>query len=693
MLSQRKRLIIATVAACVGLSLLGGLPDSRDNAADGWLFDTALWARSLLFPSNGHGNGNDETDNVIVVALDQASLAAPELSSLPRALFSPVWARTLDGLAQAGASVVAFDFLLSYSGGQFKPGYDRDFQRALNRHRDKVVLGRSATTLPAKSYLAALRFEPGALGLLELLPDRDGVTRHFPLAFESGDGNGDGEAARSLAAAALTKVGLGPLPRAVVPAPRRHPEAITAYALADLLRCFRTAPEAMGPILKNRLVFIGSVLADEDRRLGAARYLAPAAARNSALTACDLPRLGASATASRTVPGVFLHAMTAQAIISGDWVAPLPVRPRVAISALAGGVGALLGLLLAPWSAFILALVLAGILWGGEVAALEMGLWLPAMVPIMALFLSTVLAYLVRYLVEERKRRSIQHAFGHYVAPSVVEGLLESPEGLRLGGTIRDASVMFADLSGFTALSTRTEPAELVALTNHYLAIIADEVDASGGYVDKFIGDAVMAIWGAPAPSEHHALAAARAALRIVDKVAEAGRAAEARGEPSFGIKIGIHSGKAIVGNVGSAKRYNYTAVGETVNIAARLEGLPGVYGCSLLLGPSTAAAVKDQVLLREIDRVAVKGRTEPLTIHEPLANKTGATPGHQTAAVTFAKALGHYRARRFDQAAEIWRGMADDDGPARIMAARALAYAAAPPPEDWDGVFVMSGK
>jgi class 3 adenylate cyclase/CHASE2 domain-containing sensor protein len=582
-MSQRKRYAIATVLACLILSFLGAQIGTRGNGAEGWLYDTALWARAQIFSSPPAGG------QVIVIALDQRSLDAVEMRALPRALFAPVWTELLTGLGEAGASAVAFDFLFTFSGGRFKAGYDRAFLQALYRNRDRVVLGRSAAALPAKSYLAALRFEPGALGMLELTPDRDGVIREFPLIHDAADG----EAPKSLSARALERAGMTAPSASIIPAPRRHPEALATFAMVDVLRCIKTAPEALKAVFKGRMVFIGSVLPDEDRRLGAARYLAPETmARASAAAGCDLRRLNASKPNSQTVPGVFLHAMAAQAVVDGDWVELIGAPFQGLIAALLGGLGALLGLFLAPWSALILAAALAGLAWSGEAVAIELGLWLPAMIPIMALFLSTILAYLVRYLAEERRRRAIQRAFGRYLAPSVVEGLLESPDGLRLGGSLREVSVMFADLSGFTALSTRTGPAELVALTNHYLAIIADEVDASGGYVDKFIGDAVMAIWGAPIPSHDHPLVAARTALRIVDKIAAAGRQAEARGEPSFGIKIGIHSGPAVVGNVGSAKRYNYTAVGETVNIAARLEGLPGVYGNSLLLGPTTGREV-----------------------------------------------------------------------------------------------------
>lgn len=685
---QRQSITALTIVACVTFSILLGIFIPRDNSLDGWFFDTALWAR------NSQVSGAGARDDVVVLALDQRSLDAPELRNLPRALFSPIWAETLNGLGQADAAAVAFDFLLSFSSGQFKAGHDREFQKALFRYGDRVVLGRSAGTLPAKSYLAALRFDPTALGLLELLPDTDGVIREFPLSH--GDKNaGDDVAVRSLSAAALAKAGIGQaLPPRIIPSPRQHPEAMPTYALVDVLRCMRTAPDVVKKTFEGLLVFIGSVLPDEDRRISAARYLPPANPIDSnSMKGCQLPRLGPSKANSHTVPGVYLHAMAAQAAISGNWVRPAAPLWRAVIAAALGLAGALLGLFLAPWGAFLCVFILAGLVWSAEAGALEFGLWLPAFAPILALFLTTVLAYLVRYLVSDRRRRMIQNAFGRYLAPSVVEALSESPDQLRLGGTLGDVTVMFADLSGFTALSTRTSPEELVTLTNEYLAIIADEVDASNGYVDKFIGDAVMAIWGAPIKSDQHAMEASRAALRIVDEIAKAGEAAKARGAHSFGIKIGIQSGPAIVGNVGSARRYNYTAVGETVNIAARLEGLPGVYGCSLLLGPSTAAAVGEMILLREIDHVAVKGREAPLTIFEPLGLVDAITAAQSKSNEDFSSALAHYRARRFQQAADLWRAMGDGDGPAQLMAARAELYIATPPANDWDGVFVMTGK
>src|SRR5262249_27240955 len=159
----------------------------------------------------------------------------------------------------------------------------------------------------------------------------------------------------------------------------------------------------------------------------------------------------------------------------------------------------------------------------------------------------------------------------------------------------REVTVMFADLSGFTAMSGKVEPEVLNRLTNHYLGLIVEQVEATGGYVDKFIGDAVLALWGAPAPDARHAINGVRAALAAVARVRQEHDVAQSRGERGFSVKIGMNSGPAVVGNVGTEHRYNYTAVGETVNVASRLESVPGIYGCQIVIGPRTAELVRDE--------------------------------------------------------------------------------------------------
>jgi adenylate cyclase len=286
--------------------------------------------------------------------------------------------------------------------------------------------------------------------------------------------------------------------------------------------------------------------------------------------------------------------------------------------------------------------------------------------------------------------------------------LASDDSALTLGGERREVTVMFADLSGFTALSGQVDPEILMRTTNQYLGYIVEQVEATGGYVDKFIGDAVMAVWGAPAADPQHVVHGIRTAMAAVAQIRRAQEAAKARGELSFAVKIGLNSGPAVVGNVGTDKRYNYTAVGETVNIAARLEGVPELYACQIVIGPCTAELASAEFLLRELDAIQVKGREAPLTVFEPLAERVHATPDQRARSERFAEALAHYRAMRFTEAATIWEALAHvewvlataQDGtgeppanPSSRMAERARALAAHPPPHPWDGVWVMTSK
>ena len=285
-----------------------------------------------------------------------------------------------------------------------------------------------------------------------------------------------------------------------------------------------------------------------------------------------------------------------------------------------------------------------GMLWGAEALALLADIWLDMSVALLSLAAAAVGAYLVRVLVVERSGRRVQKALGHYLAPALVERMANGAGTLELGGVGRDVTIMFADLSGFTALSGILGPEALVETTNAYLKRIAEAVDESGGYVDKFIGDAVMAIWNAPADAPDHPAQGVAAAIDIAQRIVTARSKALARGEHAFDIKVGVNTGLAVVGNVGSDKRFNYTAVGEAVNIAARLEGLPGVYRNRVIIGPETATRIGDRYRLREIDAVTVKGKDEPLRIYEPAVDAPGFAP--------YEKALALYRDRQFSAAA-----------------------------------------
>ncbi len=677
--TKRWRHVVATAVVCASIAAAGSYFLGSPAWLTGLLFDTAISASASARQS---GEGHD-SPQVAVIAIDAASLDAPELAAYPRALFGPVWALLIPALQDAGASSIAFDAVFSYSANRFQSDYDQTFLKALNAAKERVVIGYSSRLSPTQTHMAALELDQAALGSLDLFPQEDGILRtHIGRQKTT-----EGETFVGLAGAALARAGITDIPAEIVLAPTRHPEALPTYSLIEVLRCAGTAPQALKAAFAGKVVFIGTNLPEEDRVVSSGRFLKAPKTPASASADCTLNYLAASAPDAGDSPGVHLFAVAAQSILSGHIVTRVGAIETALLSGFAALAGAAVGFSLAPVIAAV-AVAIAGLfLWGLEVFALIRDVWLDPANAILALIGTAVVAYIVRYVLEERSRKRIQNAFGHYLAPTLVDRLADSENALQLGGEERDVTIMFADLSGFTAMSGILGPEALVDTTNAYLKIIADEVDASGGYIDKFIGDAVMAIWGAPVADDSHPEHAVSAALKIADIIARKREAALAKGDHAFDVKVGVNTGLAVVGNVGSDKRYNYTAVGEAVNIAARLEGLPGVYKCRVIVGPETADRVTGHIALREIDAVTVKGKVAPLRIFEPYsATRNPPDPA-------YAEALERYRKQDFEAAEAIWRQLPDTDGPAAVMAERARVFAGSPPPDNWNGVFAMTDK
>jgi adenylate cyclase len=302
-----------------------------------------------------------------------------------------------------------------------------------------------------------------------------------------------------------------------------------------------------------------------------------------------------------------------------------------------------------------------------------------------------------RYTTEGSEKRRLRRAFVHYLAPTLVDQLAEDSAQLKLGGEERTITVMFADLTGFTAASTHMKPEALTGKVNRYFEFIVQPIDATGGYVERFLGDAALAFWGAPLSDPRHAINAVRAAFQIIDGVKRAREEDEGHGDQGFTIKVGINTGPAVVGNIGSKDRYSYTAMGEDVNLAARLEGVPQLYGCLIVIGEHTAEGARNEFLMRELDWILAKGATKPMTVFQPIAPVDAATDAHRDLVAGFAHALEHYRARRFAEACRIWEELSakfePPPSPSSIMAERARHFISEPPPTSWDAVFVLTSK
>ncbi|MCA9577015.1 MAG: adenylate/guanylate cyclase domain-containing protein [Polyangiales bacterium] len=287
-------------------------------------------------------------------------------------------------------------------------------------------------------------------------------------------------------------------------------------------------------------------------------------------------------------------------------------------------------------------------------------------------------------------------SFAAFVPQDVVRHIVQSGEEARLGGELRCVTLFFSDLSGFTTMSEEMEPDALVERLGTYLSEVTRIIQAHGGTVDKFIGDAVMALWGAPQEREHHARDALTAALAIHARLEELSRTEEGAWMRRTHTRIGLATGTALVGNVGTPERMNYTAMGDVVNLAARLEGLNKTYGTRILVSESTVLAAGDAVLARPVERVAVKGKQEGVLVFEPLGLSAEASERERRVVALSQQALERYNARDFAGAAQAWEELLTlrpDDSVAVRMREQALAYRQSPPPDSFCGVYVALSK
>jgi class 3 adenylate cyclase len=302
--------------------------------------------------------------------------------------------------------------------------------------------------------------------------------------------------------------------------------------------------------------------------------------------------------------------------------------------------------------------------FSGGVLMLELGVLLPSADPVLAAPAAFAVGWAARIMFLDRQARAIRREFGKYLAPALIERMLDQRTLPELGGESRDVTIMFADLSGFTRLSTEIPERQLMQVLNEYLDRCAGIVQRSGGYVDKFIGDAVMAVWNAPADLPHHAREAVLAGLEITRAVDQIHAANTAAGKPGLKIKISINTGTAIVGNVGSRDRMNYTVVGSAVNVAARMEDLPRIFATPVVLGTATAQAVEEDFVILPVATVRLEGIGETMEIYAPLVPSNEATVTLRALIEEYARARSLADAGRIRQAMEVWDRLARLDWP-----------------------------
>jgi adenylate cyclase len=393
-------------------------------------------------------------------------------------------------------------------------------------------------------------------------------------------------------------------------------------------------------------------------------------------------------------PGVEVHASVIESILTQTFM----VRPEwsklfnmVAVIVLGGLVGAALprlspvkGLGFATGLTILYILVARWLFVTAQV-------WLNMVYPLLSLLTVYIVVTVYYYVTEQRQRKQVKETFQHYVAPLVIEEMLQDPGRLKLGGEVKDLTVLFSDLEGFTTYSERFSPNEMAEMLGEYYNRVTEQVFLHRGTLKEYVGDELMAIFGAPLEQADHAVQACAAALAMRDKRLELALEWKGSGRPYLKARTGVNSGPMLVGNLGSKYRFAYGVLGDQVNLGSRLEGLNKVYGTEILIGENTARLVEGAFLLREVDMVRVLGRAQPVRIYELVAKAGAAGAELEKASKAYASGLEAYRLKIWDEALALFGQTltaCPNDGPARTMMLRCEAYQITPPPEDWDGVF-----
>lgn len=658
-----------------------------------------------------------------VIAFDEDSYRTPPFKGTPTITWTREIGRIITAVLDGGALVIGFDVIFPTSieesqipfdnetlGSRMR-GFDRDFLRALAfaSRAGRVVLGEihhdGGPISPAPGQRVAVG-QRRNIRSLNLFSDSDHIVRRIPLMFEV-NGKPETAFALELASRALGEVPIPNVDQSITLAGYRiHsyvPNTMTlnfdggwndipTYSIADLRACLEKGDtEFFRRNFQGRVVLLGSTLDFEDRKITSKRFATAPGPRPA--ERCALPPTTIALFARNTIDGVNIHATAINNLLRRDAVTE-PARVPTVLAAMAGAtLAAFAALFLMPAAAALSFFVLTLLWTAAATAAFNKNLALPLFEPLLAGFFTLVVTIGFRLGVTDKDRRFLRQSFALYLAPAIIEKLVTSSQPPGLGGEMRNVTVFFSDISGFSSFSETMKPTELVALLNSYLSAMTDIVEEQGGFVDKYIGDAIVAIFGAPVEGTDHAVDAVRAAIRCCESLNERNRIAATSNGQALAHRIGLNSGQALVGNIGSRRRFNYTAIGDAVNLASRIEGANKFFGTSILASDTTKELTDTVFKWREIDEIRIKGRIQPVRIFEPLAEISKETLAQSAHAEAYSQGLARWRVRDFAGAVESFASAAEEDLPAALFMERAKTMSLNSPGEDWEPINTLEGK
>ena len=710
--------VIAAIVIALVCGVIPVLP--AFDVVRGFSIDVLTSLRWELF-----GRRHDpESSPTVVVVIDEESYRTAPFKGSPTITWTREIGRVLTSIVESGAKVVGFDIVFPTTieqseipfgddvlGARLR-GFDRDFLRALAvaSRSGKLVLGEVQHSNQPIQPSPGQRIAVGRqrnIRILNAYTDADGVVRRLPLTFSVD------KATVTSMAVELASRALGAAPKlasdgTMTLAGYRIPSAvpntltlnfeggaedIPTFSLADLRACAeKNDSEFFRRNFGGKIVLIGSLLDIEDRKVTSKRFAT--GLERAWSTRCVLPKPSTAGQFRRnSIAGVYIHATAVNNLIRHDGIVEVGRSARALIGIVFAGLAAIMALALSPAGA---ALAFSGIVVVGTLAAtwaFAQSLALPLVEMVIAGPAAMVVMVSYRLVVIDKEDRFLRKSFELYLAPQVIEKMLASSKLPALGGEMRNVTVFFSDIAGFSSIAEKMGPTELVSLMNAYLSAMTDIIEANGGYVDKYIGDSIVAVFGAPVDDPHHAHNAVRAALGCRARLAELNKTAAAFRNHAVAHRIGLNSGEALVGNIGSQRRFNYTVMSDAVNLASRLEGANKYFGTSIMASEMTVALAGPEFAWRELDTIRVKGRDHPVKICDLLGEAGQQTPEQSAWVAAYAEGLRRWRARDFAGAMECFARIAAVDPPSALFLARAKELASRPPGPDWEPVLSLEGK
>jgi adenylate cyclase len=625
----------------------------------------------------------------------------------------------IGGLLDAEAKVIGLDFIFPTSIDKFVPRHEREFLRVLRRggKDGRIVLAKvqhgEKPILPFRGQRFAVYGDQN-IRAANLISDPDEIIRRSPLFFRKGEEKDakveEPSFSFEIAARALGKKPetvsyerfrggredfLKPIDNSILLNFRARSQEISTYSIEDIHRCVVEGNTTyLRKKFKGKVVLLGTWLDVEDRLSTSNRYATKPDKLSFGKRCTEgRPEYAAVSGFTRpTTPGVLVQATAVSNILLREYLFEPNDKTVFGICfAFAVYIGLIAG--------FIHPIVAAAASLASMVGFVALGIHgvsgfvvLPVLQVIIASLITFtgILAY--RFVVTDQSQRVLRSNFKYYLSPLLVDELIKSERPPQLGGEEREITVLFSDLEGFTRISEQHNPQELVFLLNKYLSAMTNIIEEHGGFVDKYIGDAIVAVFGAPLEIKSHGHDAVASAISCQKRLKELNLGAEF-GALQLAARIGINSGNALVGNIGSERRFNYTVMGDVVNTASRLEAANKVFGTNILLSETTRRLVDEKIICRKVDKIRVVGKVEPLNVFEAIEFRDIASTDMLQRIHTYEIALDLWVEGAFSEVKKSLEELRDFDSLSYRLYERASELEKNPPGGDWSAICELDKK